>query len=153
MEVRSQVAARLTCVQRNYHVLDEAKRGFFRDDLRIEKTEMTLRDQLNPYIYQLRDDSEEESDEGHSMQDLLGKRRRVAATSLPRGQHPKLKRVTLSRNDLDRAIIQLFQEKPEYKLGELQQRLNHPSGSLKNALKSLCDFDPTKKVFTFKSNL
>ena len=83
-----------------------------------------------PYVYSLRDpDSEEEP--------VLGKRARVV----------REKRVTLGRYDLETALFALFKEKPQFKLIELEQRLNHPRGTLKAALKDLCDYDYVRKTY------
>ena len=62
----------------------------------------------------------------------------------------KLKRVTLNRIDLERALIILFKEKKEYRLKELEVRLNHPVGTLKAAIKNLCCYDLSRKVYSLR---
>ena len=65
-------------------------------------------------------------------------------------QTQKLKRVTLSKADLEAAIFSLFQQKSEYKLAELESKLNHPRATLKAATKTMCNYDYQRKVYTLK---
>ena len=147
LKLRSLVNEKLTCVPKNYKVGESTRSGFFRSDHQtISKVDIDLQHQMKPYIYDIRS-QDDFSDEPHEYDALRSRK------GGPLNQTQKLKRVSLSKPELEAALFRLFDERPGnegYKISDLEARLNHPRQSLKNALRNLCNYDFQRKVYTLK---
>ena len=94
---------------------------------------------MKPYIYEIKG-FDENSAEEEAGDEIASRKRKGGAID----HVQKQKRVTLNKLDLETCLVRLFKERPNnegYKIGELEQRLNHPRQTLKAALRSLCNYD------------
>ena len=97
------------------------------------------------FRYQQDDDSDDN--------DPFGQKRRKLMSSRggPARIEAKPKRVTMQPSELQDCLFRLFQQRDEYKIQDIQDILNHPKNTLKDTLKSLCDYDAKKRVYTLRS--
>ena len=64
---------------------------------------------------------------------------------------PKDKRVSKSDDWLHKKIMDLFlTEKSEWKLEEVEKKLNHPKAGVQRMLQKLCNMDPYSKKYTLQ---
>ncbi len=154
LKLRTIITDTMACVPKNYKVGESAKTGFFRDEqVMISKVDIGLHEQMKPFVYELRGEGEQnnsDSDENNFGGFIDPKRKRKGGSLVDHQKHNR--RVTMSKSDLECAVFSLFQEKKEYKIGEMESRLNHPRATLKAALKHLCYYDFSRKVYTLKMN-
>ena len=143
MKMMAIVSEKIKCVPKNYKVSEEQKQGFFeKESAQLEKLKLTngIPETFlsGAYIYQLReaqasDEEDDPSSTHHSTKPLKG----LTSDRL----QAKPKRVTLPTPKLEQALFQLFQEKSEYTIKDLEGLLNHPRNPLKVALKGMCNYN------------
>jgi len=106
---------------------------------------------MRPYVYELRGEDGNNSESDDNFGGFIDpKKKRKGGNLVDHQKHNR--RVTMSKSELECAVFKLFQEKHEYKIGEMETRLNHPRATLKAALKHLCNYDFSKKLYTLKMN-
>ena len=149
------VDEKILCKPKNYKVGDAIKNGFFRSDHQtISKVDIDLNAQYRPYFYDLKDPNDDSDVEMEEGLEAGPKKQQVSTKYNKSAKIPNHnKRVTLSKSDLEVALFRLFQERPEFKLTELEEKLNHPRKTLKDALKNFCKYDFQRRVYSFKYNL
>ncbi|CDW86218.1 UNKNOWN [Stylonychia lemnae] len=145
---------RINCVPRNYKVTNEQRQGFFQQDQVLVQT-VNPKDpyEMNQtYIYQLRKDLTNQSFDSDDDSEFT-KKKKVGNNNRggPIRVEPKPKRVTMQPSELQDCLFRLFQKRQEYRIQEIQDILNHPKNTLKDTLKSLCDYDAKKRVYTLRS--
>ena len=143
------VDQKLRCIPKSYQVSSEAKKGFFETDkVFIKKINPSVAELQQPYIFQL---SREEYVEDEDMEECdFPKKKQSKSRPVMISTGNKAKRVSMSPAQLQENLFKIFQEKHEFKLSELEGRLNHPTAPLKAALTNICTYDFRRKLYILR---
>lgn len=132
------VDQRINCVPKNYK-MDPGMRDQLFESNKPQVKEISAQNMLDyePLLYSIREERAIEDET-----------QRKPAFSSQSARAPK--RVGLGFQELQAALFSLFQQRCEFKLQDLVDTLNHPVNPLKNALKTICAYDPKRKVYRLK---
>ena len=155
LKLQTMVDKRVKCIAKNYSVDEQTKAGINQTDKQMTQMFNAPNDPVNPvFINKLGPNKKqgamsfESSDDSDDQMSQLNKR-----TASQLQKMPGEKRVSMHSSQLRKALIDLFQQRDEFRLNEMVDMLDHPVQPLKAALKDLADYDKSARVYRLKANL